>query len=124
MRSSLRLFRFDLTCCGHAGVGALSFGKNGIGVRPADTDTGIEELGAVVQTTLDPGTDAGVDNITLNATMRRLARAHARADDLKQADTVLDQLVETFRDKDVPPPVLATIAEQAETTRTELHDQA
>ncbi|MER5321718.1 hypothetical protein [Streptosporangium roseum] len=108
----------------NAGRHFLTLGKDGIGVRPADTDTSIEELGAVVETTLDTGTDAGVDNITLNATMRRLARAHARAGDLKQADTVLDQLVETFRDKDVPPPVLATIAEQAETTRTELHDQA
>ncbi|MFF3442478.1 hypothetical protein [Streptosporangium sp. NPDC002721] len=108
----------------NAGRHFLTLGKDGIGVRPADTDTSIEELGAVVQTTLDTGTDAGVDNITLNATMRRLARAHARAGDLKQADTVLDQMVETFRDKDVPPPVLATIAEQAETTRTELHDQA
>ncbi|MGV9779290.1 hypothetical protein [Streptosporangium sp. NPDC003464] len=48
----------------------------------------------------------------------------ARAHDLKQADTVLDQLVDTFRDKHLPPPVLATVAEQAETTRTELHDQA
>ncbi|WP_031160514.1 hypothetical protein [Streptosporangium roseum] len=108
----------------NAGRHFLTLGENGIGVRPADTDTSIEELGAVVQTTLDPGTDAGVDNITLNATMRRLARAHARAHDLKHADTVLDQMVETFRDKHVPPPVLATIAEQAETTRTELHDQA
>jgi hypothetical protein len=49
------------------------------------------------------------------------ARARARAGDLKQADIVLDQLVETFRDKHVPDPVLATIAEQAETARTELH---
>ncbi|MEV1004829.1 hypothetical protein [Nonomuraea sp. NPDC050202] len=94
-----------------------------IGVRPADTDTSIAQLGTVVDTTLDPGTDAGVDNITLNATMRRLARAHARAGDLDQADAVLDQLVEAFRDKNVPAPVLATIAEQAETTRTQLHDQ-
>lgn len=108
----------------NAGRHFLTLGKDGIGVRPADTDTSIEELGAVVETTLDTGTDAGVDNITLNATMRRLARAHARAGDLKQADTVLDQLVDTFRDKHVPPPVLATITEQAETTRTELHDQA
>ncbi|YCK40772.1 hypothetical protein ACNF49_43955 [Actinomadura sp. ATCC 39365] len=108
----------------NAGRHFLTLGKDGIGVRPADTATSIEELGAVVQTTLDPGTDAGVDNITLNEAMRRLARAHARAGDLKQADVVLDQMVETFREKHVPPPVLATIAEQAETARTELHDQA
>ncbi|MEV4394794.1 M12 family metallo-peptidase [Nonomuraea sp. NPDC049607] len=108
----------------NAGRHFQTLGKNGITVRPADTATSIEQLGAVVETTLDTGTDAGVDNITLNEAMRRLARAHARAGDLKQADTVLDQLVDTFRDKDVPPPVLATIAEQAETTRTQLHDQA
>ncbi|RSM99542.1 hypothetical protein DMB42_42350 [Nonomuraea sp. WAC 01424] len=108
----------------NAGRHFQTLGKNGITVRPADTATSIEQLGAVVETTLDPGTDAGVDNITLNEAMRSLARAHARAHDLKQADAVLDQMVETFREKDVPPPVLATIAEQAETTRTQLHDQA
>jgi hypothetical protein len=42
----------------------------------------------------------------------------------KEADTVLDQLVETFRHKGVPAPVLATIVEQAEATHTQLHDQA
>jgi hypothetical protein len=108
----------------NAGRHFQTLGKDGISVRPADTATSVEELGAVVDTTLDPGTDAGVDNITLNQTMRRLARAHARAHDLKQADAVLDQLVDTFRDKHLPPPVLATIAEQAETTRAQLHDQA
>ncbi|MFC4121682.1 hypothetical protein [Nonomuraea zeae] len=108
----------------NAGRHFLTLGKDGISVRRADTDTSIEQLSAVVETTLDPGIDAGVDNITLNETMRRLARAHARAGDLKQADVVLDQLVDTFRDKDVPPPVLATIVEQAETTRAQLHDQA
>ncbi|MFB4271581.1 hypothetical protein [Nonomuraea sp. GTA35] len=108
----------------NAGRHFLTLGEDGIEVRPADTDTSIAQLGAVVETTLDPGTDAGVDNITLNETMRRLARAHARAGDLKQADVVLDQLVDTFRDKDVPPPVLATIVEQAETARAQLHDQA
>ncbi|WP_125644925.1 pentapeptide repeat-containing protein [Nonomuraea sp. WAC 01424] len=108
----------------NAGRHFQTLGKNGLSVRPADTATSIEQLGAVVETTLDPGTDAGVDNITLNETMRSLARAHARAHDLKQADAVLDQMVETFREKHVPPPVLATIAEQAETTRTQLHDQA
>ncbi|MGC5014159.1 M12 family metallo-peptidase [Streptosporangium sp. DT93] len=108
----------------NAGRNFLTLTESGVEVRTADTDTSIEQLAAVVETTLDPTTDAGVDNITLNETMRRLARAHARAGDLTEADTVLDQLVETFRDKDVPKPVLATIVEQAEAARTELHDQA
>ncbi|MFB9207381.1 hypothetical protein ACFFV7_39775 [Nonomuraea spiralis] len=107
----------------NAGRHFLTLTDNGVEVRTADTDTSIAQLAAVVETTLDPSTDAGVDNITLNETMRRLARAHARGGDLKQADAVLDQLVDTFRDKHVPPPVLATIAEQAEATRTQLHDQ-
>lgn len=107
----------------NAGRHFLTLTESGVEVRPADTDTSIEQLSAVVATTLDPATDAGVDNITLNETMRRLARAHARAGDLKEADTVLDQLVETFRDKDVPEPVLATIVEQAEAARIQLHDQ-
>ncbi|GAA3619232.1 hypothetical protein GCM10022419_126030 [Nonomuraea rosea] len=108
----------------NAGRHFLTLTENGVEVRTADTDTSIEQLGTVVETTLDPTIDAGVDNITLNETMRRLARAHARAGDLKQADVVLDQLVDTFRDKDVPPPVLATIVEQAETIRAQLHPQA
>lgn len=108
----------------NAGRHFLTLGQDSIAVRPADTDTSIEQLAAVVETTLDPGTDAGVDNITLNETMRRLARAHARADALKQADVVLDQLVDTFRDKDIPAPVLATIVEQAETARARLHYHA
>ncbi|MGW7514592.1 hypothetical protein ACWGJ2_03250 [Streptomyces sp. NPDC054796] len=108
----------------NAGRHFLTFGEEGIGVRTADTPTAVQELGAVVDTTLDNSTPAGVDNLTLNLTMRRLARAHARGGDLKQADVVLDQLVDAFRDKNVPRPVLATITEQAETTRTTLHDQA
>jgi hypothetical protein len=105
----------------NAGRHFLTLTTDGIQVRATDTNTSIAQLAAVVQTTLDPGTDAGVDNITLNETMRRLARAHARAGDLKQADIVLDQLVDTFRDKHVPAPVLATIVEQAETARAQLH---
>ncbi|WP_329430299.1 hypothetical protein OG339_19480 [Streptosporangium sp. NBC_01495] len=116
---------YALTAKGtNAGRHFLTLTEDGIGVRPADTDTSIAQLGEVVATTLDEGTDAGVDNITLNATMRRLARAHARGGDIKEADAVLDQLVEVFRDKHVPDPVLATITEQAEATRTELHEQA
>jgi hypothetical protein len=108
----------------NAGRHFLTLGEKGIGVRTADTATAVEELGTVVDTTLDGSRAGGVDDITLNATMRRLARAHARGGDLKQADAVLDQLVDAFRDKDVPRPVLATVAEQAEDTRTELHGQA
>ncbi|MEU4406170.1 hypothetical protein AB0F88_16740 [Streptosporangium sp. NPDC023963] len=116
---------YALTAKGtNAGRHFLTLTEDGIGVRPADTDTSIAQLSEVVATTLDPSTDAGVDNITLNATMRRLARAHARGGDIKEADAVLDQLVEVFRDKHVPDPVLATITEQAEATRTQLHDQA
>ncbi|GIH98752.1 hypothetical protein Pta02_07610 [Planobispora takensis] len=107
----------------NAGRHFLTLTDDGITVRTADTETSIDQLNAVVETTLDPGTDAGVDNITLNEAMRRLARAHARGGDLKEADAVLDQLVETFRVKDVPGPVLATVNEQAETTRAQLHAQ-
>ncbi|WP_386376414.1 hypothetical protein [Streptosporangium lutulentum] len=108
----------------NAGRDFLTLTPEGIDVRAADTDTSITQLSTVVETTLDPGTDAGVDNITLNETMRTLARAHADGGDIKQADAVLDQLVEVFADKGVPETVLATIAEQAEATRTQLHDQA
>ncbi|MFI0242767.1 hypothetical protein [Streptomyces sp. NPDC016845] len=108
----------------NAGRHFLTLGDKGIEVRTADTPTAVQQLGAVVETTLDDSTPAGVDNLTLNTTMRRLARAHARGGDLKQADAVLEQLVDVFRDKNVPQPVLATITEQAETTRTTLHEQA
>ncbi|HEX4812072.1 MAG TPA: hypothetical protein VFV66_04910 [Nonomuraea sp.] len=107
----------------NAGRHFLTLTDDGIVVRSADTQTSIDQLNAVVDITLDPTIDVGVDNITLNQTMRYLARAHARGGDLKQADAVLDQLVDTFRDKNLPEPVLATISEQAETTRTRLHQQ-
>jgi hypothetical protein len=105
----------------NAGRHFLTLTPGGVEVRTADTDTSIAQLAAVVEITLDNGTDAGIDNITLNQTMRHLARAHARAGDLKQADVVLDQLVDTFRDKHLPAPVLATIVEQAEAARAQLH---
>ncbi|WP_283134480.1 hypothetical protein [Rhizohabitans arisaemae] len=107
----------------NAGRHFLTLADGAVEVRPADTAESIAQLTAVVRTTVDPAVDAGVDNITLNQTMRRLARAHARAGDLDHADTVLDELVDTFRARNVPAPVLAAITDQAEAARTRLHTE-
>jgi hypothetical protein len=96
---------------------------DGITVRPPDTTTSIHDLTQVVDTTLNAATPDGVDNITLNQTMRTLALAYADAGDLKDADATLDHLVQVFRDKNVPAPVLATITQEADTTRTQIHAQ-
>jgi hypothetical protein len=64
--------------------------------------------------------DEGVDNITLNYAMRRLARAQARADGPDAGEKVLDRMVEVFESKQLAEPVLRHIRGQAEATRSQL----
>ncbi|NUR86846.1 MAG: hypothetical protein HOY71_22415 [Nonomuraea sp.] len=86
-------------------------------VRPPDPKAGAEQLGAVVR-------QDGIDNITLNLVMRRLARAEARQGDLARADAVMDQMVSTFQAKGVNPIVLGQIRKQAELTKQALSAEA
>ncbi|GAB2830015.1 hypothetical protein GCM10022221_30830 [Actinocorallia aurea] len=49
--------------------------------------------------------------------MRRLATVHAKAGDHTAAGATLDRMVEHFRARHLPARVLATIQDQADTTR-------
>ncbi|TDD43293.1 hypothetical protein E1286_29095 [Nonomuraea terrae] len=89
----------------------------GLRVRPPDPKQGIEHLTHVVR-------GAGVDNITLNLVMRRLARAEARQGDLGRANAVLDRMVATFAAKGVNPIVMGQIRRQAELTKAALGAEA
>ncbi|MET7301341.1 hypothetical protein [Embleya sp. NPDC005575] len=88
-------------------------------VREADIKESVQQLGAVVSASAG---DEGVDNITLNETMRRLARVHAKDGNLAEADAVLDRMIDVFTAKNLPDTVQATIADQAEEARNRIHE--
>jgi hypothetical protein len=88
----------------------------GIKTRPAYSDAAIELLGGVVKS----AEKVGVDNITVNMTMRRLAKAQAAAGKKKEADKTLKDMVDRFRKKGLKPHVLALIEAQARQTAAEL----
>ncbi|GGS47325.1 hypothetical protein GCM10010156_02600 [Planobispora rosea] len=90
-------------------------------IRRPDTKESIQQLTAVADASAQ---GAGVDNITLNMVMRRLARAQARQGDLEQATGTIDRMVRTFESKQLRPPVLEQIREQAEHTKATLLAEA
>ncbi|YCK41303.1 hypothetical protein ACNF49_46770 [Actinomadura sp. ATCC 39365] len=92
------------------GFKALTAGKR-LRVRPPDPEQGIEHLSRVVR-------QDGIDNITLNLVLRRLARAEARRGDLARAGAVLDRMVGLFASKGVNPIVLGQIRRQADVMRS------
>jgi hypothetical protein len=68
--------------------------------------------------------DRGVDNITLNYAMRRMARAQARAEGPQAGAKVLDRMVEVFEGKKLAEPVLRHVRRQAEETKAQLAAEA
>ena len=88
----------------------------GIKLRAANSEAAVELLGSVVKAV----DTVGVDNITVNMTMRRLARAQAAAGKKKEGEKTLKDMVEHFRRKSLRPHVLARIEEQARVTASEL----
>lgn len=88
-------------------------------VRPSDTKESIEQLTAVVDASAG---DQGVDNITLNMVMRRLAKAQARQGDLERANAVLDRMVGIFSERHINPRILSSIRDKAERTKADLAD--
>ncbi|HEX9941356.1 MAG TPA: hypothetical protein VGG03_05020 [Thermoanaerobaculia bacterium] len=62
-------------------------------LRPPQSDQAIEDLRSVVDTSKK---GEGVDNITLNMAMRRLARAQENTGDDKGAERTLDELIAFF----------------------------
>ncbi|MFF3492434.1 hypothetical protein ACFYWS_13895 [Streptomyces sp. NPDC002795] len=87
-------------------------------VREPDIKESVQQLSAAINASTG---DEGLDNITLNRAMRRLARVHAKDGNLVEADAVLDKMVTTFRGKGLPAPVQKTIKAQADETRATIH---
>lgn len=87
-------------------------------VREPDIKESIQQLSAAINASTG---DEGLDNITLNKAMRRLARVHAKDGNLLEADAVLNKMIDTFRGKGLPAPVQKTIRAQAEETRATIH---
>ncbi|WP_049573533.1 hypothetical protein [Nonomuraea sp. SBT364] len=94
------------------GFKALTPG-NRLRIRPPDPKQGVEQLTEVARR-------GGIDNITLNMVMRRLARAEARQGDLPKANAVMDSMVATFAAKGLNPIVMGQIKRQAELTKAAL----
>jgi hypothetical protein len=86
-------------------------------VRRANTGESVSLLSSVVETSI---ADKGVDNITLNMAMRRLAHAQKKAGDLERADATMDKLVEVFKKKQLKPQVMRQITAQAEAEKAAL----
>ncbi|MGI5170640.1 hypothetical protein ACQEU3_40460 [Spirillospora sp. CA-253888] len=88
-----------------------------ITVRPPDTKDATTQLTSAIQASTGP---AGLNNIALGTTMRRLARVHAKAGDLELAEQDLARMVDYFRAQKLPAHVLDTIQAQADTTRDQI----
>jgi hypothetical protein len=86
-------------------------------VRPADPTESVKQLSRVVDASSN---GEGVDNVTLNLVMRRLARAEAKAGSPEKAAQVMDQMVEVFAKKGLNTLVLRRIRKQAEATKVAL----
>lgn len=87
-------------------------------VREPDIRESVQQLSAAVSASTG---DKGLDNITLNKAMRRLARVHAKDGNLQEADAVINKTVDTFRGKGLPAAVQKTIQAQADETRAMIH---
>ncbi|MEW1927859.1 hypothetical protein [Streptomyces sp. NPDC088360] len=87
--------------------------KSALLVRPAAPEQAVGLLSPVVEASLHGN---GVDNITLNMVMRRLARAHAKEGNTEQANGVLDNLVQ-YAESKFRPHVVDTVRRQVDETR-------
>ncbi|MGW7086886.1 hypothetical protein ACWGH2_25820 [Streptomyces sp. NPDC054871] len=91
--------------------------KSALMVRPAAPEQAVGLLSPVVEASLHGN---GVDNITLNMVMRRLARAHAKEGDTEQANGVLDQLVH-YAESKFRPHVVDAVRHQVDETRRNIN---
>jgi hypothetical protein len=91
-------------------------------VRPAKPEESIKLLSSVVESSA--AGEQGVDNITLNTVLRRLAQAHAKAGNDDKVPEVMDRMVEVFSEKKVNPFVMRMIRDQAEATKARLTPEA
>ncbi|MSN27361.1 MAG: hypothetical protein GJV46_16030 [Geobacter sp.] len=79
-------------------------------VRETQTEQSVKLLSSVVDSS-EAGN--GVDNITLNRTMRALAKVHKKAGKDKAAKETMDRMVSIFTKKGLKPRVLQTIQADA-----------
>jgi hypothetical protein len=86
-------------------------------VRKPDPDKSIEKLEQVVQ---ESKGEKGLDNISLNYTMRQLAKQHAAKKDIKTAKQTMDEMVKIFSEKNLKPEVIDKIKKQASNTLASL----
>ncbi|ARZ71526.1 hypothetical protein SMD11_5950 [Streptomyces albireticuli] len=96
---------------------SIAPGGTGVSVRPADAAEGVRQLSPVVEASLR---GRGVDDITLDLAMRRLARAHARLGELDRSGAVLDRAVRHFSPAAYRPHVVDAVHGRLEATRAEL----
>jgi hypothetical protein len=89
-------------------------------VRAARTAESVEKLTAVVNASAQ---QRGVDNITLNMVMRRLAKAEAKAGNPERAERVMDWMVALFADMALKPHVMRRIRDQADATKRALRGE-
>jgi len=88
-------------------------------VREAKPRESVALLSSVVD---DSTAEKGVDNITLNLAMRRLARAHKETGDLERAEATIDRMVEVFEHKQLKPYIVQQITADAEAEKAELNE--
>jgi hypothetical protein len=91
-----------------------------ITVRAAEASESAAQLTAVAEVS---AADKGVDNITLNMVMRRLARAHKKAGDADKAAATLGKMVDVFKKKGLKQQVIRTIEVQAAAEKEALADR-
>jgi hypothetical protein len=88
-------------------------------VREAKPRESVALLSSVVD---DSTAEKGVDNITLNLAMRRLARAHKETGDLERAEATIDRMVDVFEHKQLKPYIVQQITADAEAEKAELNE--
>ncbi|MFF8960348.1 hypothetical protein [Streptomyces sp. NPDC014894] len=107
----------------NAGRHFQTIGDGRLRIRRPDITESVTQLGEAI-TTSRADQDTGLDNLTLNAALRRLAGVHAKAGDLERAEATLDTLVTHFHDQGVPAHVQQRIRQQADTARARIRATA
>ena len=83
--------------------------EKSLSLRMADPTESVKMLTSVVDSSVG---ERGVDNITLNMTMRHLASAQVKAGDMELASDTLDRMTDVFKKKKLNPLVLNQISAQ------------
>jgi hypothetical protein len=86
-------------------------------VRQANPGESITFLSSVVDASI---ANKGVDNITLNMAMHRLAHAEKKAGNLEKAEVTMDKMVEVFKKKQLKPHILKQITAETEVEKATL----